>query len=137
MRMILQEALMGSRCKKRITTTRLNGVHIALLSIDKSSLQIPYIQQAAELTNGTLKLLASAWSPPAWAKTIENLTAANSFLKDEYYQLWADYYLKFFEAYAENNVTFWALTTQNEPRTGYIGAINSLAWTVEQLVGGV
>lgn len=105
-----------------------------LSSTSKFLLQIPYIQKAAELNNATLKLLASAWSPPAWAKTIENLTAAGSFLKEEYYQLWADYYLRFFEEYAKNNVTFWALTTQNEPATGYVGEINSVAWTVEQLV---
>lgn len=67
-------------------------------------------------------------------KTIESLTAADSFLKREYYQLWADYFIKFFEAYAEHNVTFWATTIQNEPATGYIGVINSMAWTVEQLV---
>lgn len=97
-------------------------------------MQIPYILKAANLTNNKLKLLASAWSPPVWMKTIESLTAPLSFLKEEYYQLWADYYIKFFQAYAENNVTFWAVTTQNEPRTGYIGQINTLAWTVEQLV---
>lgn len=67
-------------------------------------------------------------------KTIKNLTAAKSFLEEEYYQLWADYYIKFFDAYAENDVKFWALTTQNEPRTGFLGVINSLAWTPGQLV---
>lgn len=97
-------------------------------------LQIPYIRRAAQLVNVELKLLASAWSPPVWMKTIENLTAPFSFLKPEYYQLWADYYIKFFEAYAANNITFWSVTTQNEPATGYNGVLNTLAWTVDQLV---
>lgn len=70
-------------------------------------------------------------------KTNHNITGSLGFLIDEYYQLWADYYLKFFNAYAENNITFWGVTTQNEPATGYSGGINCLAWTSEQLVRNV
>ena len=37
-----------------------------------------------------------------------------------YWQIWANYYLKFFQSYAENKIKFWAVTAQNEPTDGYI-----------------
>lgn len=53
----------------------------------------------------------------------------------EYYQLWADYYVKFFEAYEEEGVQFWGVTTQNEPATGLLGGdINCMAWTPSLMV---
>lgn len=53
------------------------------------------------------------------------------FLKKEMYQAWADYYLKFFEKYKEQGITFWGVTTGNEPSLGVIpfGKINSVGWT--------
>lgn len=39
-------------------------------------------------------------------------------LKSKYYQLWADYYIDFFDAYFHENIKFWGLTTGNEPATG-------------------
>ena len=38
----------------------------------------------------------------------------------QYYQTWANYYLKFFQEYAKNNITFWAVTAQNEPTDGFL-----------------
>lgn len=38
----------------------------------------------------------------------------------EYYQAWARYYVKFFDAYASHNISYWGLTTGNEPINGYI-----------------
>jgi hypothetical protein len=38
----------------------------------------------------------------------------------QYYKTWAKYYLKFFEAYKKHNLTFWALTAQNEPSDGFL-----------------
>lgn len=101
------------------------------------TLQIPYILWANDLTGGNLKLLASAWSAPVWMKDSNEIIYG--FLLDEYYQLWADYYIKFFEAYRENGVEFWGLTTQNEPGTGDVqeitkSGINSMAWYPRQLV---
>lgn len=91
--------------------------------------------KAQELTNGSLKLLASAWSPPAWMKTTNQLTGGLGFLKADYLQTWADYYVKFFDAYADNGVEFWGVTTQNEPSSGlFFGTINNLAWTPSQMV---
>ena len=37
-----------------------------------------------------------------------------------YWQIWANYYVKFFQSYAENKIKFWGVTAQNEPTDGYI-----------------
>jgi glucosylceramidase len=39
---------------------------------------------------------------------------------DTYYTTWANYYVRFLQEYAKNNITFWALTAQNEPTTGFL-----------------
>lgn len=79
--------------------------------------------------------MASVWSAPIWAKTNNKLTHGG-FLKTEYYQWWADYFIKFFDEYEKQGIKFWAVTTQNEPGTGLAKfGINSMAWFPYQLVG--
>ncbi len=36
-------------------------------------------------------------------------------LKPEFYQPWANYYVKFIEAYEAEGIPIWGLTIQNEP----------------------
>lgn len=76
--------------------------------------RIPLIQEAIKYSGNTLKLFASPWSPPAWMKTNNNMLQGGK-LKPEYYSSWANYYIKFFDAYAEEGISFWGLTVQNEP----------------------
>nr|CAD7572404.1 unnamed protein product [Timema californicum] len=94
-------------------------------------LKIPNIKRAQSLSNGKVKLFTTAWSAPDWMKNIQ----ANglSSLKPEYYQLWADYYIKFLDAYAAEDVHFWGLTPQNEPSHGRIlyDGFNSMGWTAD------
>lgn len=68
-------------------------------------------------------------------KTSNQLNGGFGFLKKEYYQMWADYYVKFFDLYADNGVEFWGVTTQNEPSSGiFFGTINNLAWVPSLMV---
>lgn len=68
-------------------------------------------------------------------KTTNKLTGSLGFLKEEYHQMWADYFVKFFDAYADNGIEFWGVTTQNEPSSGlFFGTINNLAWTPGRMV---
>lgn len=76
--------------------------------------RIPFIRKALERTGGKLKLFASPWSPPAWMKTNNDMLRGGA-LKAEYRKAWADYYIKFFEAYRKEGISFWGLTVQNEP----------------------
>ncbi len=51
----------------------------------------------------------------------------------KYYQTWANYYLKFFQHYKNNNISFWAVTAQNEPTDGYLYkfGFNAMGFTPE------
>lgn len=76
--------------------------------------KIPFIKTALKKASGELKLLASPWSPPAWMKTNNSMLQGGK-LKPEYFQTWADYFVRFFDAYEKEGIPFWALTVQNEP----------------------
>jgi glucosylceramidase len=76
--------------------------------------KIPFIKQAIASAGGKLTMYASPWSPPAFMKTNNDILHGGK-LKPEFYQSWADYYIKFFQAYAKENIPFWGLTVQNEP----------------------
>nr|CAD7603336.1 unnamed protein product [Timema genevievae] len=92
--------------------------------------KIPLIKRAQELGNKNLLLLAGAWSPPPWMKT-NNDYSGFGFLKEEYYQTWADYHIRFLDAYKKEGLKFWAISTGNEPANGIIpvNRFNSLGWT--------
>lgn len=76
-----------------------------------------------------MQLFASAWTAPAWMKTNGQQNGTGS-LKDEYYQLWVDYFVKFFDLYKEQGIEFWGLTTGNEPSLALVPwtGINTIAW---------
>jgi glucosylceramidase len=60
------------------------------------------------------KLMASPWSPPAWMKTNNRMDDGGS-LRNEYRPAWANVYVKFVKAMAEEEkIPIWALSVQNE-----------------------
>ena len=76
--------------------------------------RIPFIKQAIAAAGGKLTLFASPWSPPAWMKDNNDMLHGGK-LKPEFYQSWANYYVKFIKAYAKEGIPVWGLTIQNEP----------------------
>lgn len=75
--------------------------------------RIPFIQRAITASRGQLTLFASPWSPPAWMKTNASMIDGGK-LKPEYNQTWADYYVKYIQAYQAEHIPIWGLTVQNE-----------------------
>jgi glucosylceramidase len=73
---------------------------------------IPALQDAFKL-NPDLKIVANPWSPPAWMKTTDLL--GNGTLLPQYYAAWAQYFVKFVQAYKAQGVPVWSVTMQNEP----------------------
>jgi len=73
---------------------------------------IPSLQDALKI-NPDLKIMASPWSPPAWMKTSDEL--GHGSLLPEYYEAYANYFVKFIQAYEAENVPVYAITLQNEP----------------------
>ncbi len=83
------------------------------ISVDKK-FKIPLIKQAAELINDDLVFYASPWSPPAFMKSNNHMLKGGSLLP-KYYDSWANYYVKFINAYEKEGIPVWGLTVQNEP----------------------
>ena len=74
---------------------------------------IPTIKSALN-RNKSIKFIASPWSPPAFMKDNKRLTRGGK-LKEEYKHTWADYLVKYVEAYKNENINIDFMTIQNEP----------------------
>jgi len=91
-----------------------------LLPMIKEALNIKAKQKDKEL-----RLISSAWTAPPWMKDIETWyipgTAENNWqgtggsLKPEYESVYADYLIKYLDAYQKEGITIWGLTPVNEP----------------------
>ena len=90
---------------------------------------IPMIHQAEAVRNAKIDLLASPWSPPAWMKSNNSMNHGGELLP-KYFQVWAEYYVKFIEAYAEAGLNVFAISVQNEPAAKQIW--DSCLYTAEQ-----
>lgn len=73
---------------------------------------IPLLQQALKL-NPAIKLFASPWSAPGWMKTNRSMKAGQ--LKKEHYGTYANYFVRYIQAYADKGLPIYAVTPQNEP----------------------
>lgn len=72
-----------------------------------------------------LKIIGTPWSPPAWMKENEKLIGVTSAEKEagiyarlrrESFSIYADYFVKFLEAYRAEGIEIYGLTLQNEPQ---------------------
>jgi glucosylceramidase len=75
---------------------------------------IPTIKRAESILGKKIDLLVSPWSPPAWMKTNNQMNYGGK-LKPEFYQTWANYFVKFLEEINKEGLSAFALTVQNEP----------------------
>ncbi|TLX74626.1 glucosylceramidase [Labilibacter sediminis] len=81
------------------------------LAPDKAYL-IPVLKEILTI-NPDIKIMGSPWSPPTWMKT-NNATKGGE-LKPEYYQAYANYFVKYVQEMADEGITIDAITVQNEP----------------------
>lgn len=77
---------------------------------DRESI-LPLTKWATEI-NPRIQLFASPWSPPGWMKTSGIMNGGK--LKEEYYETYANYFVKFIQAYEEEGLHVSAITPQNE-----------------------
>lgn len=73
---------------------------------------IPMLKEILAINPG-LKIMASPWSPPAWMKTNGSMIGGK--LRTDCYGVYADYLIKYIEAYAQEGITIHSMTVQNEP----------------------
>lgn len=76
---------------------------------------LPFIREINGFRGQPLTLLASPWSPPAWMKTNGEMDNGGELLP-QYYDVWADYVVRYLLAYRERGVPIRCLTVQNEPK---------------------
>lgn len=104
-----------------------------LLPMIKEALAIKKNQEDSEL-----KIIASAWTAPAWMKDIEdwyvrgseknNWQGTGGSLKPEYVSTYADYLVKYLDACQKEGVDIWGITPVNEPH-GNSGQWESMQFT--------
>src|SRR6201996_1689200 len=76
--------------------------------------RIPFIKEVMKAAGGKLTMFVSPWSPPAFMKTNNNVLHGGK-LKPEFDQSWANFYIKFINAYEKQGIPVWGLSVQNEP----------------------
>jgi len=73
---------------------------------------IPVLKEILAI-NPAIKILGSPWSAPAWMKTNGQMKGGS--LKNEYYAVYAEYFLKYIRAMQKEGIRIDAITIQNEP----------------------
>lgn len=95
--------------------------------------KIPYVKKSMAMSPRPIRLLTTSWRAPDWMT--HNTSSLKGFmgLQKKYYQVYADYFIKFLHAYRSHGLNFWALTPQNEPCNGrfYTIEIDNMGWSPE------
>src|ERR1700678_4581170 len=89
---------------------------------------LPVLRQARK-ANPDLFLFSTPWSPPGWMKF--HGTMLGGAMRKHYLPVYAQYYLKFLQAYAAEGVPVQALTSQNEVDTDQDGRMPACIWPQE------
>lgn len=89
---------------------------------------IPIVQKALEF-NPDLFLFSSPWSPPGWMKSNQSLLGGN--IQRKWFPHYAQYLLKFLQAYKQAGIPISALTVQNEVDTDQGSAMPQCLWPQE------
>src|SRR6266852_9822187 len=89
---------------------------------------LPALRQAREV-NPDLFLFSSPWSPPGWMKANGSMLGGS--MRKKYYASYAQYFLKFLQAYAAEGVPIQAVTSQNEVDTDQDGRMPACLWGQE------
>ena len=76
------------------------------------SVILPALREALAV-NPAIKIIGTPWSMPGWMKSSDSLITGS--LNPDSYAAFAQYFVKYVEAYKAAGVPIWAITMQNEP----------------------
>lgn len=99
-------------------------LELSRFSIDPARANLLPTIKHAQRINPNLKIMASPWSAPGWMKTSYKMVGGT--LRPEFYNVYANYLVRYLEAMKAEGVDIFALTMQNEPSfspTNYPGMI--------------
>jgi len=86
---------------------------------------IPMIKEILAV-NPKLRIFSSPWSPPGWMKTVGKM--CGGYMREEYLECFAEYYLRALQAYEAHGIHISALTPQNEPESDQFGKMPACRW---------
>lgn len=88
-------------------------IHLNKFDLNQDKLDVIPVMKEILAINPSIKILGSPWSAPTWMKTNNNIQGGK--LKEEYYAVYAKYFLKYITEMKKNGITIDAITLQNEP----------------------
>ena len=89
---------------------------------------LPILRRVREINPDTF-YFSSPWSPPGWMKWNKSMLGGS--MSRQYLASYAQYFLKFLQAYAAAGVPIDAITTQNEVDTDQHGQMPACTWPQE------
>lgn len=95
---------------------------------------LPMLRQARR-HNPDLFLLSSPWSPPGWMKLTKSMLGGC--MRRSNYAVYAQYLLKYLQAYAAEGVQINSITSQNEVDTDQDGHMPQCMWAQEDEINFV
>jgi len=98
-------------------------------SIEQDRQYILPILREARRANPEIFLFSSPWSPPGWMKSGGSMLGGS--MRKRYLPAYANYFLKFLQAYAEEGVPIQGVTVQNEVDTDQDGRMPACIWAQE------
>jgi glucosylceramidase len=87
-------------------------VALANFSLAKDQALIDMLKKILTI-NPNIKIMATPWSPPVWMK--DNGSSIGGSLQPQYYNVYAQYFVKYIQAMKAQGITVDAITPQNEP----------------------
>lgn len=91
-------------------------VNLDHFSLSQDTLDLIPVLKEILAINPNIKILGSPWSPPLWMK--DNGNSVGGSLQTQYYNVYANYFVKYIQAMKEKAITINAITLQNEPEYG-------------------
>lgn len=98
-------------------------------SIDHDKAYFLPVLREARAANPDLFLFSSPWSPPGWMKANGSMLGGS--MRKKYLATYAQYFVKFLQAYAAEGVPVQAVTSQNEVDTDQDGRMPACLWGQE------
>lgn len=74
---------------------------------------IPTIQAAMSISASGFRVIASPWTAPPWMK--DNQSWVGGRLLPKFRDTWAQFFVKYAQAYQEHGISIWGFTVVNEP----------------------
>ncbi len=115
------------------TCCDIKGIENFALTAEETEYVIPVLKEILAI-NPSIKIMGSPWTAPKWMK-VNNLTElkphdswTSGHLNPEYYQDYAEYFVKWIQAFKKEGIDIYAMTVQNEPLNHGNSASMFMGW---------